>query len=50
MAENKNKKPELENIKFVESLETMKQYAKAVEDVLKLVDLTSNSTNSSFNT
>lgn len=44
MAENKNKKSELENIKFTESLETMKQYAKAVEDVLKLVDLTSNST------
>lgn len=44
MAENKNKKSELENIKFTESLEAMKQYAKAVDDVLKLVDLTSNST------
>ena len=44
MAENKNKKSELENVKFTESLETMKQYAKVVEDVLKLVDLTSNST------
>ena len=44
MAKNEKTKTELENIKFVESLESMKQYAKAVEDVLKLVDLTSNST------
>lgn len=44
MAENKNKKSEFENLKFTESLEAMKQYAKVVEDVLKLVDLTSNST------
>lgn len=44
MAKNEKTKADLENIRFVESLEAMKQYAKAVDDVLKLVDLTSNST------
>lgn len=44
MAKNEKTKEKLENIKFTESLEAMKQYAKAVDDVLKLVDLTSNST------
>lgn len=44
MAENKNNKSELANVKFVESLEAIKQYAKSVEEALKLVDLTSNST------
>ena len=32
------------NMQFTENFEAMKQYAKAVEDVLKLVDLTSSST------
>lgn len=44
MAENKNIKTDMENLRFTENLEAVKQYAKAVEDVLKLVDLTSNST------
>ena len=33
-----------DNMKFTENFEATKQYAKAVEDVLKLVDLTSSST------
>ena len=44
MAESKNANINVENLNFVENLESVKQYAKAVEDVLKLVDLTSNST------
>ena len=44
MAENKNSNVNMENLKFTENLEVIKQYAKSVEDVLKLVDLTSNST------
>ena len=44
MAENKNSNVNMENLKFTENLEAIKQYAKSVEDVLKLVDLTSNST------
>ena len=44
MAENKNVNTNIENLNFTENLDAVKQYAKAVEDVLKLVDLTSNST------
>jgi len=44
MANKTNKQSELENVQFTENLEAIKQYAKSVEDVLKLVDLTSNST------
>lgn len=39
-----NEKANVENLKFTEQLEAIKQYAKSVEEVLKLVDLTSNST------
>lgn len=41
MAEKKITKQEKENLQFIEKLENMKQYAKAVDDILKLVDLTS---------
>ena len=41
MAENKLTK---ENLQFTEQIENMKQYAKAVDDILKLVDLTSSTT------
>ena len=44
MAEKKLTKEEKENIQFTEKLENMKQYAKAVDDILKLVDLTSSTT------
>ena len=44
MAEKKLTKEEKENLQFVEKLENMKQYAKAVDDILKLVDLTSSTT------
>lgn len=44
MAENKLTKEEKENLQFTEQLENMKQYAKAVDDILKLVDLTSSTT------
>ena len=44
MAENKKTKMEMELLKFTEDLEMIKQYAKAADDILKLVDLTSNST------
>ena len=44
MAEKKVTKEEKENIQFTEKLENMKQYAKAVDDILKLVDLTSSTT------
>lgn len=44
MAENKLTKQEKENLQFIEKLENMKQYAKAVDDILKLVDLTSSTT------
>ena len=44
MAEKKPTKEEKENLQFVEKLENMKQYAKAVDDILKLVDLTSSTT------
>lgn len=44
MAENKLTKEEKENLQFTEQLENMKQYAKAVADILKLVDLTSSTT------
>lgn len=39
MAENKN-----EDLQFIENLEKMKQFAKAYDDLLQLVDLTKNST------
>ena len=39
MAEKKITKQEKENLQFIEKLENMKQYAKAVDDILKLVDL-----------
>ena len=44
MASNEKTKTNIENLKFTENLEAIKQYAKSVEEVLKLVDLTSNST------
>ena len=44
MAEKKITKQEKENLQFIEKLENMKQYAKAVDDILKIVDLTSNTT------
>lgn len=44
MAEKKFTKEEKENLQFIEKLENMKQYAKAVDDILKLVDLTSSTT------
>lgn len=44
MAEKKLTKEEKENLQFTEKLENMKQYAKAVDDILKLVDLTSSTT------
>ena len=44
MEENKLTKEKKENLQFTEQLENMKQYAKAVDDILKLVDLTSSTT------
>ena len=44
MVERKITKDNKENIEFTEKLENMKQYAKAVDDILKLIDLTSNTT------
>lgn len=44
MAERKLTEEEKENVQFTEKFENMKQYAKAVDDILKLVDLTSNVT------
>lgn len=44
MAEKKLTKEEKENLRFIEKLENMKQYAKAVDDILKLVDLTASTT------
>lgn len=44
MAEKKLTKEEKENLQFIEKLENMKQYAKAVDDILKLVDLTASTT------
>ena len=44
MAETKITKNEKENLEFTEKLENMKQYAKAVDDILRLVDLTSSTT------
>ena len=44
MAEKKLTKEEKENLQFTEKLESVKQYAKAVDDILKIVDLTSNTT------
>ena len=43
MAENKNITNK-ENLEFTEKLEKMKQYAKSIDDMLQLVDLTSNTT------
>ena len=44
MAENKKTKTEVELLKFTENMDMLKQYAKAADDILRLVDLTSNST------
>ena len=44
MAERKITEFEKENLEFTEKLENMKQYAKAVDDILRLVDLTSSTT------
>lgn len=45
MAENnKLTKEQKDNLQFTEKLEQMKQFAKAADDLLQLVDLTSNST------
>lgn len=44
MAERKITESEKENLEFTEKLENMKQYAKAVDDILRLVDLTSSTT------
>lgn len=44
MAETNLTKDEKENLQFTEKLESMKQYAKAVDDILRLVDLTSSTT------
>ena len=44
MEEKKLTREEKENLQFTEQLENMKQYAKAVDDILKLVDLTSSAT------
>ena len=44
MAENKKAKTEMKNVQFTENFEAMKQYAKAVDDVLRLIDLASNTT------
>ena len=44
MADKNLTKEEKENLQFTEQLENMKQYAKAVDDILKLVDLTSSTT------
>ena len=43
MAEKKTKE-EIDLLQFTENLESLKQYAKAADEILKLVDLTSNST------
>lgn len=43
MAENKNEVNK-ENLEFTEKLEKMKQYAKSIDDILQLVDLTSSTT------
>ena len=45
MAENnKLTKQQMENLNFTEMAENMKQFAKAMDDILQLTDLTSNST------
>lgn len=44
MAEKNLTESEKENLEFTEKLESVKQYAKAVDDILRLVDLTSNTT------
>ena len=44
MEENKSTKEEIENLKFAEKLENMQQYAKAVDNILQLVDLTASTT------
>lgn len=44
MADKNLTKEKKENLQFTEQLENMKQYAKAVDDILKLVDLTSSTT------
>lgn len=44
MAENKLTKEEMENLKFTENLEKLKQFAKSYDDVFKLINLESNTT------
>lgn len=44
MVERKITESEKDNLEFTEKLENMKQYAKAVDDILRLVDLTSSTT------
>jgi hypothetical protein len=45
MAENnKLTKEQLDNLKFTELIDNMRQFAKAMDDILPLMDLTSNST------
>ena len=44
MTEIELTKEEKENLQFTEQLENMKQYAQAVDDILRLVDLTSSTT------
>ena len=44
MVERKITESEKENLEFTEKLENMKQYTKAVDDILRLVDLTSSTT------
>ena len=45
MAENKKlTKAQKENLEFTLNMENMRQFAKTVDDILQLTDLTSNST------
>lgn len=44
MEENKIEQSNIENLKFTEKLENLKQYAKTYDDIFKLIDLTSIST------
>ena len=44
MAEKKATSKEVENVNFTENLDKMKQYAKAVDDILQLTDLTTSTT------
>ena len=45
MAEsNKLTKEQLDNLRFTELVDNMRQFAKAMDDIIPLMDLTSNST------